>query len=85
VTAKDRGWSVKTLSGGSMGKNAALLLFFFCFIVILVVRVLPVMSSIIGAETRYEVVAKGFCVGNVTASQKNADEGGSLEQPSVLT
>jgi hypothetical protein len=76
VTAKDHGGSVTTLNGGSMGKHAALLLFFLCFIAILLIQALPVMSSFGSTETRYEVVAKGFCVGNVITSQKSADEGG---------
>jgi len=59
-----------------MRKYIALLLFLLLITAVVLSSRIPAISSPGAIEARYEVVAKGFRVGNIRTSQRTANEGG---------
>jgi len=59
-----------------MKKYTVLLLFLLLIAAVVLFSRIPAISSPGSVEARYDVVAKGFRVGNILTSQRSADEGG---------
>jgi hypothetical protein len=59
-----------------MKKYIALLLFILLISVVVLISRIPAISSEGAVEAKYDVVAKGFRVGNILTSQRSADEVG---------
>jgi hypothetical protein len=60
---------LQNLAGEMMKKYKALRFFALIISVVVLFRHIPAISSTVSIEAKYEVVAKGFRVGNIITSQ----------------